>query len=246
MFTRINKSASAFLVVFLFLNSVKASELKIAVAEYPPFINVENGHVKGPVVQYFQNIFSKSFDKIIFVIMPSKRGVRELNKGTIDLFFPYAQHNKGSEIIGEPIFNVVPGICFKKANFIPILSAPGALNGLNIGIPPTLPLVPVFSRSSVNIKVIEGSDVLTRGIQLLLKDRLDGFYHPSPINVYHSSNPLSKDIACSLFYGYSEPINIALSAKLSREKKDKLKELYKAQMEEKPYEYYLLDLRLNL
>jgi len=246
MFTRKSKSVVILFIAFICLGHTKAAELRIAVTEYPPHVNVVNGNVKGPILQYLKSIFATDFDEITFVIIPSRRGILELQKGTIDILFPFEQLNKGGETLGEPILNVVPGICFKKDKFIPILSAPGALNNLNIGVPPTLSLVPIFSRSSVNLKVIEGSNVLNRGVQLLLRDRLDGFYHPSPINVYHHSNPLSKEVACSLFYGYSEPVHIALSAKLSNETKEKLQTLYEKQMSEKPYEHFLLDLRLHL
>jgi len=246
MFIEKNKIFIASFIMFFFISNTSATELKIAITQYPPHVNVINGQIKGPVFQYLNNIFNTNFEHITFIPMPSRRAIRELNKGTVDLLFPYEHKQKGGETIGKPILNVVPGICFKKDKFIPILSAPGALNDLNIGVPPTLPLVPIFSRSSVNIKVIEGSDVLNRGIQLLLLDRLDGFYHPSPINVYHHSNPLAKKIACSLFYGYSEPVNIALSPKLSAEKSKQLKAVYKSKMNEKPYEHFLLDLRSQL
>ena len=245
MFTKSSVRCIFLLVSFLFIVSVSASELRVAVTEYSPHVNVENGQVKGPVLQYLSNIFETSFERVTFVNMPNKRALLELNKGTIDILFPFEKQNKGGITIGEPILNVVPGICFKKDNYIPILSAPGALDDLDIGVPPALSLVPVFSRSSVNIKVIEGSNVLNRGIQLLLRGRIDGFYHPSPINVYHYNNPLSKKIACSLFYGYSEPIYLALSNKLSNKEREKLQALYKKNMNEKPCEHFLLDLRLN-
>lgn len=246
MLTKSSERCISLLVYFLFIVSASAAELRVAVTEYSPHVNVENGQVKGPALQYLRSIFETSFEKVTFVTMPNKRALLELNKGTIDILFPLEQQNKGITVFGEPILNVVPGICFKKDTYIPILSAPGALDYLDIGVPPTLPLVPIFSRSFVNIKVIEGSNVLNRGIQLLLRGRIDGFYHPSPINVYHYNNPLSKKIACSLFYGYSEPIYLALSNKLSNKERKKLQALYKKNMSEKSYEHFLLDLRLNL
>lgn len=229
----------------LSIANIKASELRIAVTEYSPHVYVTNGQVKGPLIEYLKGVFGANYEKLTYVTMPNKRAMLELKKGTIDIMFPFEQKSSNELTIGEPIFNSVPGICFKKTKFIPFLSAPGALDNLNIGISPTFPLVPIFNHSAVKITVIEGNDVLDRGIQLLLRDRIDGFYHPSPINIYHFRNPLSKKIACSLFYGYSKPIDLALSSRLSNEDIEKVQALYINKMREKPYEYFLLDLRLN-
>jgi len=226
----------------LFTSVVKSSELIIAITEYPPHVNVVEAKVKGSILQYLNNMFSGRFDGIKFVNMSSKRAIRELEKGTVDLFFPYVQRVDGIKSFAEPILNVVPGLCFKKNKFIPILSAPGALDGYNIGVPPSLPLVPIFSRSAVKIKIVEGNNVLKRGVQLLLSDRIDAFYHPSPINVYHYTNPLAKKIACSLFYGYAEKVYIGMSPELLKEKYKIITKLYEKQMSEKPYEIFLLDL----
>ena len=107
MFTRISKSIVILLITFLCFSNTNASELRIAITEYPPHVNVVNGKLNGPILQYLKGMFDTSFDKITFVIVPSRRGVLELQKGTVDMLFPFEQLNKGGETLGEPILNVV-------------------------------------------------------------------------------------------------------------------------------------------
>lgn len=225
----------------LFSTLTSAKTLKIGVLEYPPHVVVTDRGLSGPILEYLKQTFSHDYKKVQFIYLPNKRGLREINKGSIDLLFPYMEQASQLPTLESPILNVLPGLCFKKNNFIPFLSAPGALDGLNIGIPANLPLVPIFSQSAVNLKTIEGSDALKRGIQLILRDRIDGLYHPSPINIYHHSNPLSKTIACSLFYGFSRPVNIAINPHLPAKSQQVIRDAYGKRMSSTPYEYFLLN-----
>lgn len=226
---------------FLFFAPYLAAEpLKVGLTNYPPHVYEYSGEVTGNVRQYLELAFKDEFSSVSFTLLPSKRARRELKKGNIDVLFPYIEQGEHLPKLENPILHVLPGLCFKKQNFIPILSAPGAMDGLDVGVPATLPLVPTFSLSSVNIKVIEGSDVLQRGIQLLLRDRIDAFYHPSPVNVYHYKNPLSKSIACSLFYGFSRPVYLGISPLLSKQAGKAISKAFNGKMKERPYEYFII------
>ena len=70
------------------------------------------------------------------------------------------------------------------------------------------------------------------------RGRLDAFYHPSPIKVYHHKNPLYKEVACSYFHGYSTPIYIAVSKALPAEIFNLINTAYNKALLEQSYEYY--------
>ncbi|WP_157576838.1 hypothetical protein [Pseudoalteromonas rubra] len=237
------KVTSLVIVLGLLLasQSTVADKLRIGLLEYPPHVSFLQKQATGSMPRYLKSMYRDDFSKVEFILLPNKRGLRELSRGHIDILFPYLEQGDQLPVAGKAIFNVVPGLCFKKDKYIPFLSAPGVLDGLVIGVPTNLPLVPTFDRSSVTLEVIQGNDALNRGIQLLLKGRLDGFYHPSPVNVYHHSNPLSKSIACSLFYGFSSPVSLGMSPLLSSEVKQKITEAYTKQLNKQLYEFFMLD-----
>ena len=240
------KSFTTFILSVLWLSLIlsgyaAAKQLKIGLLEYPPHVVASENGFEGPLLDYLKRMYQDEYTEIVFVDLPNKRGLRELRKGHIDLLFPYIEKGEQIPNFDGALLNVVPGLCFKKKNYIPFLSAPGALNGLNIGIPENIPLVATFTRSSPNLTVIEGSEVLERGVQMLQKGRIDAFYHPSPINVYHYQNPLSKTLACSLFYGFSRPVTLAYSPLLSAQFKERLEHIFLAQLQKQSYEYFLLE-----
>ena len=241
VFMKKNKLIVILLLVLLFSFNSQAKELVIGISEYPPYVNINNDLADGSMLAYLTNMFNGDFERVRFIAMPRKRGLQELEKGTVDLFFPHLKSNDGYALIGEPILHVVPGLCFKKDSFVPILSAPKVLDSLHIGVPAGIPLVPALHQTLALLTVIEGSDTLERGIQLLRSNRIDSFYHPSPINVYHHENPLSKEIACSHFYGYSAKVNLALSPNMTREKEALIKQLYSKSIREQPFEHFLLE-----
>jgi len=58
MFIKKNRIFIASFIVFFFISNTSATELKIAITQYPPHVNVINGQIKGPVFQYLNNIFN--------------------------------------------------------------------------------------------------------------------------------------------------------------------------------------------
>ena len=233
----INTNITCVLLTLVALG-VSAQTIKIGVIEYPPHVIFDKNKIHGPAVDYLRNMFEQHFDNIHFIYLPTKRGIIELNKGSIDLLLPLTKTSEIKNYLAMPMFHAVPGLCFKKADFIPILSSIEKLNGLIVGAPAGVKLPPVLTQSNATIKKIEGSDVLFRGINLLLKARIDSLYHPSPVNLYHYTNPLSKKIACSYFHGYSTGLQVASSPFMDAINKRKLNSIYVSYLKKETYEYY--------
>ena len=199
---------------------------------------VSDKKAHGPAIDYLKSMLGQHFDSIIFTYLPTKRGILELNKGSIDLLFPISKTLEIKNYLSAALFHAVPGLCFNKKDFIPILSSTKQLDNLTVGVPAGVKLTPALVQSNAIIKAIEGSDVLFRGINLLLKGRIDSLYHPSPINIYHYTNPLSKKIACSYFHGYSTGLQIANRPNMDTEDKIKLNDIYLGYLKHETYEYY--------
>ena len=232
------KSYILFFIILLTTSGVSAKTIKIGVIEHSPHIFVSDNKVHGPALDYLKAMLSKHFDNVIFTYLPTKRGILELNKGKIDLLFPISKTLEIKDYLPAALFHAVPGLCFNKEDFIPILSSTNQLDNLTIGVPAGVKLTPALVQSNAIIKAIEGSDVLFRGINLLLKRRIDSLYHPSPINIYHYTNPLSKKIACSYFHGYSTGLQIANSPNMDEADKIKLNDIYLGHLKNETYEYY--------
>lgn len=212
--------------------------LKIGVIEYPPHVIASKSEIHGPALSYLKAMLSQHSYNIRFVYLPTKRGIVELNKGSIDLLLPISKTAEINHYLSRPLFHSVPGLCFNKKDFIPILSSTDRLDRLIIGVPAGVTLPSALTESNAIIKIIEGSDVLSRGISLLLKKRIDSLYYPSPINIYHYTNPLSNQVACSYFYGYSTGLQIATSPLMSHEDKLKLDNIYMNYLNKETYEFY--------
>lgn len=226
------------IILLLFVSTTNAKSLKVGVIEYPPHTSVEKRNIRGPAIEYLKTALAEEFDDISFTYLPTKRGTVELNKGNIDLLFPIAKSKDIERYLPKSLFHSVPGLCFNKKNYIPILSSTDKLSRLLIAVPAGVELPKALTQSKATLKVIEGSDVLSRGISLLLRERVDSLYHPSPINIYHHTNPLSKKLACSYFHGYSTGLFIATSQQLSKEKQNITEQAFRNAMLKETYEYY--------
>ncbi len=206
---------------------IHAKTIKVGVIEHPPHIMVSDKKAHGPAIEYLKAMLGQHFDSIIFTYLPTKRGILELNKGKIDLLFPISKTLEIKNYLSAALFHAVPGLCFNKEDFIPILSSTNQLDNLTVGVPAGVKLTPALVQSNAIIKAIEGSDVLFRGINLLLKGRIDSLYHPSPINIYHYTNPLSK-----------KGLQIANSPNMEEADKIKLNDIYIKYLKRETYEYY--------
>ncbi|NQZ06021.1 MAG: hypothetical protein HRT35_02575 [Algicola sp.] len=234
-------------LLWLLSGQTIADTLTIGVIEYPPHINFKQdidfnqNTVKNRAVTYVRRALKEQYDTIVFIKLPSKRAKIQLNKGAIDLLFPLADPKNQFRHLSKPLFNAIPGLCFKKKAFIPILSATHRLKGLTIGIPASTKVVTTLQNSGAKLKTIEGSNTLDTGINLLLDDLIDVLYHPSPVKVYHQSNRLSKKIACSYFYGQSWGVYIAVSPKMNATHFQLIDAAFSKALKSKSYEFYFAE-----
>jgi hypothetical protein len=226
------------LVIFCISLSTSATTIKIGLIEYPPHVDFKKALSESKLIQYTTDVFKRNGLEAAFFKYPNRRGMVELKKGSIDLLLPYDDAEQSVKVLSKPLFYSVPGLCFKKETFIPILSALHRLNGLKIGIPPGVPLISVVKESGAILIDLQGSDVIGRGLALTQRNRLDAFYHPSPLKVYHSGNKLYKELACSYFHGYESGVFIATSPKMSKERFTLIDDILSQAINELSYEYY--------
>jgi len=218
--------------------SLSAATIKIGLIEYPPHIDFKKPLSESKLFNYTRDVFKKHGITAEFVKYPNRRGIIELKKGNIDLLLPYDDSDKSVTVLSNPLFYSVPGLCFKKEKFIPILSALHRLKGLEIAIPPGAPVVQVLKDSGAILVALQGSDIINRGITLTQRGRLDAFYHPSPLKVYHTGNKRYKELACSYFHGYESGVFIATSPKMTKQTFTSVDGILKQALNELSYEYY--------
>ncbi|MFT5162518.1 MAG: hypothetical protein ACI9FJ_001094 [Alteromonadaceae bacterium] len=233
-----------YLVTCVLLLSFKpafADSIKVGVVEYPPHVNFNRDRMNEKAFTYVEKVLKGMYQNVEFIEFPNKRALVELKKGNIDLLFPLDHSQQGVKRLSKPLFRSVPGLCFKKNKFIPFLSATHFFEGLHIGIPAGTEVIASLKEANATFSTVEGSDALNRGIKLLMVDRIDAFYHPSPVKVYHHSNELSKKIACSYFYGYSSGVYIAVDPNMNHDKYRLIDNAFSTALKIKSYEYYFAE-----
>ncbi len=224
--------------IFVYPYGLHAKVIKIGIVEYPPHISFNDELNKSKIYNYFTLVLGHLDFDVKFYKYPQKRGIIELDKGNIDLLLPYDGTGKDVRLLSKPIFHSVPGLCFKKEKFIPILSATHRFDKLIIGVPSGVEIVNALRSSNAKLVNLEGEDAISRGIDLTQRGRIDAFYHPSPIKVYHHSNILFKEVACSYFHGYSKGVYVAASSQLKSSTFNDINSAFLKMMESLSYEYY--------
>jgi hypothetical protein len=227
-----------FYIPFLFVSSAYSKNLKIGVVEYPPHIIFQDDHISGKLFDYINEVLSPLHYDIEIIRLPNGRGALELRKGNIDLLLPYDDITDNIATLTSSLFHPVPGLCFKKENFIPILSATHRFKDLNVGVPLGTPIVPALKNSEAILLEIKGGDAISRGVALTQIGRIDAFYHPSPAKVYHQENKAYKEIACSYFHGYSNGVFIAVSPFMKQKDFQVIDARLKEAMAVMTYSYY--------
>jgi len=230
-----------YLVAFsLYSFTVSAQSLKVGLIDYPPHINFDEALNKSPLYQYVNTVLLPLDLHVEFIKLPRKRATLELMKGNIDLLLPSSTslENKTKKKLSSSIFQSVPGLCFKKESFIPILSATHRFDDLTIGVHINSSVVAGLKDSEAQLVYIGGDNATKRGMEMTKKGRIDAFYHPSPINVYHRKSLIYKEIACSYFHGYSTPVYIAVADTLPTKKFRLIDNAFQNAMLKQTYEYY--------
>jgi hypothetical protein len=206
----------------------QANTLVVGVLDFPPYIHVKDGKTFGRGINFIKNTFGKRGYKIKYKFYPSRRAAIELKNGGIDFLLPLFKEEKsaGDNFFLKPLFYSVPGLCFKKENFIPILSATHRFKNLRIGHKFGLSLVAPLKDSGAEFKPLIGVDTFRRGMKMLMSNRIDSFYHPDPARVSGILKEFSSDVACSYFYGNATGMYIRVSPNLRKEKSAMLEKIY--------------------
>jgi hypothetical protein len=228
------------IVLSWFSFAALSQTLTVGLIDFPPHISFHEEYEESPLYHYINAIFLKANFNVNYVKLPRERAFTELMKGRVDVLMPTSipSDYKAIRTLTLPLFQTVPGLCFKKENYIPILSATHRFENLNIGVPAGSKVVAAVAESKANLIPLKGDDVTSRGVELTQRGRLDAFYHPSPIEVYHRENPLYKEVACSYFHGYSTPIHIAIANKVPKEIYTFIDDAFQKAMLNQSYEYY--------
>jgi ABC-type amino acid transport substrate-binding protein len=223
---------------FLFSGVVFAKTIKIGIIDFPPHVNFIQNIEKDKAYKYVNRVLKGMYEKVQFVKLSQEKGLIELDNGTLDLLFPLKIENNELKHLTKPLFNLLPGLCFKKENFIPILSALHQLKGLSIGILSGTPILSLVKNAGANFQTLDHNASLSQGIALLLAGKYKAFYHPNPMEVYHYNNPLSKKIVCSRFLGYPSAIHIAVKKNMNNEEFSMIDKAFSHALEINSYEQY--------
>ena len=216
-----------------------AYEYRIGVIENPPHVFIKEGSPRGRAVEFMKAVINNSGSQSSFFNIPIKRALKLLKEGKLDALLPFEDSQETTSTLTKPLFKLVPGLCFRKEDFIPILSATHLFKDLKIGYTDGVELAEPLANSQARLISLKGESALDRGLKMLQANRFDAFYHPNPIFLYHQNNPLSKQVACSYFHGLSSNTYIAVSDKLSKEKLSHLETSFSAAMDNQSYTQFV-------
>lgn len=223
------------ITLHLLLQNVSAYEYRVGIMEHPPHAVLKKGVPEGRVVDYIQEMITSQGHQVHLSSSPIKRALTLLEGGNLDILLPIEASTKGVSTFIKPLFKLVPGLCFKKQNFLPFLSATHRFKGLKIGHTDGVYIADTLNDSGAKLIPLQGKFPLKRGMKMLEVERYDAFYHPNPIFLYHRNNPLSKTIACSYFHGLSSNTYVAVSPKLSNKNRVFLEDVFNGMMEKESY-----------
>jgi hypothetical protein len=215
-----------------------AETLKVGIVEFPPHIDFSTKASDATVYKYINEILEGLVAKVEFKTYSHKQALIELNSGAIDLLFPLDVSQNKLRHLSKPLFHVVPGLCFTKNNFIPVLSALHRLKDLNIAVASGAQVLDVIAASGANVTTLTKENKLQQGVDLLLANKIDAVYLSNPEKIYHYNNPLSKQIACSKFHGYPSGIYVAVRNNMSEDKYQLIDRAFTHALEINSYENF--------
>lgn len=211
--------------------AANAQTLMIGVSHYPPHIYAKNNKISGSAKNYIRQIVAAAGYKSLFLHSPRKRQYQLLTNGNISLAFPMQQNHGDDDnlnIIGESPMNYeIPGLCFKKADYIPFLSLRERWRTLNILYPGGMKLIPILKKYNQNLTALMGERAIERSIGLVILGRADAAYVPNVNSIYHINSKFYPDIACSNFYGNSTSVYLVASKKLDNKIFKQLRQAYR-------------------
>jgi len=231
---------SSLLVFFSAPMFVFAEQVKVGVIDYPPHAIVKGRVASGPAVEYITKVLKSAGMDPVFTGYPSRRAMSEFDSGNIDILLPINNNVDKGNKLSRSLFHVTPGLCFRKDNFISILSANHRFKGMKIGFSDGTKVLSDLTSSGANMTAIKGKDNLTRGIKMLKAGRYDAIYHPSPINIYNQQSEDYDSVACSYFYGHSDKVFVTTSD-AAKAKYKSIDEAFVKNLSDKSYEFYFAE-----
>jgi len=221
--------------LYLFSLNVSAYEYRVGIIEYPPHAQLENKLPNGRIVDYVQAIITSHGHQVKLSASPVKRALKRLAEGDLDILLPIEASTENILTFTKPLFKLVPGLCFQKQDFLPILSATHRFKGMKVGHTDGIDITKTLDGSGAKLVPLKGKFALERGLKMLKAGRFDAFYHPNPIFLYHRNNPNSKHVACSYFHGLSSNTYVAVSPQLNEERRVLLEGAFNSMMENESY-----------
>lgn len=190
--------------------------LTVGVYSYPPLVNIVDGQISGSAIDDLGRIVRDAGYNVIYRDFPRARLVLALKRNDIDLAFPvYNSSSKDNSVLSREVSLVeIPGLCFRKDNFVPFLSAVNHWSQLNIVYPAGAETAPILKKYGRHLSPVFGDNVLERTIKMVASGRADAAYSPNISFVYNLSSKYYPYIACSSFFGYSTPVYIGVSNEL--------------------------------
>jgi len=230
---------SIFIVFFTFSLFIRAEVIQIGFVEYPPHVINKNGEPVGSLVDYVRQAGKKTGIELSFKLLPYKRGLIEIGASNIDFLMPIINPKDLPLRYLQPLFTEVPGLCFLKKNYIPMLSAKKKLFNLRVGYMDGLAHLDTLTRSGATLFPIPGFNYLSRSFQMLGAGRLDAFYHPNPSESYSVKHDTPLFVACSPFHGVENQVFIAKSPIIHRSPTIHFEEMFESLQSVLPYVEYV-------
>jgi|GEM_PF-2028351 len=235
-----------FIVFFTFSLFIRAEAIQIGFVEYPPHVINKNGEPVGSLVDYVRQAGKKKGIRLSFKLLPYKRGLIEIGASNIDFLMPIINPKDLQLRYLQALFTEVPGLCFHKENYIPMLSAKRKLFNLRVGYMDGLAHLETLTRSGAELISIPGFNYLSRSFKMLEAGRLDAFYHPNPSESYSVKHDTPLVVACSPFHGVENQVFIAKSPIIHRSPTTHFEKMFESLQSVLPYiEYLELVIRRN-
>lgn len=201
--------------------------LTIGVYSYPPMVNVTNGEISGTAIEDLGRIVKGAGYNVVYRDFPRARLIPALKRNDIDLAFPvYTTSDQDTSVLSRELSLVeIPGLCFRKENFVPFLSTIKQWSQLKIVYPAGMEPAPILKKYGQQLSPVFGDNVLERTIKMVASGRADAAYSPNISFIYNVNSRYYPYIACSSFFGYSTPVYIGVSSKLPPAVKDNLRQI---------------------
>ena len=196
---------------------------------YRPHIKISDGSLQGRGINYLTKLVESAGYRPVYQVVPRKRLAHYLANGKVDMAFPiYEQEMRTSkQMSARPLLFETPGLCFRKEDFIPFLSVVDRWKSLDIVYAGGTEIIPFLAQNNNSLQPVFGTNIQDRLIKMLASKRAGAAYVANVFPMYNINSRFYKTIACSNFYGHSNPVHLAMSDKLDLSVRRSLRKSYK-------------------